>query len=261
MCCDERRQARVLGAAAVEVGSQRHGDGGRAGLVQVDESREEAVSSRVVGTEGERLLELIDDDDRRATADRSAQRPLRIRAGRDDGSRALSCTEEAGDEPGSGERRLAASRRAHDRQEAAFEESRRRRSRRSPRARRRGPRPRSGMPSVLGRDKAPPEAVRRARDRPAPSCAPPRAIRPATPRERGLGEAVLPAASPTASSTTTCIGAASASRRAAETASSPSYLPARGTASPAATPTRAPRPAASARAASKPSSLDANATM
>ena len=202
---------------AVEVGSQRHRDGGRAGLAQVDESGEEAVSARVVVTERERLLELIDDDDRRATADRSAQRPLRIRAGRDDGGRPSRASEERRRRARPGRATTCRFPRRPRPPGSRSRGSPRRRSRRSPRARRRGPRPRSGTPS--GRGTGHTSACGGAREpgtdeRPAPLrlVAAVRQLRESEISWKPFSEPARDGAR----RPRTCLGAASASRRAAD---------------------------------------------
>ena len=60
-------QARVLRAASVEVRAEGDDDRGGAPLAQVDQGVEEAPPARFVRTEGERLLELVDDEERRRT--------------------------------------------------------------------------------------------------------------------------------------------------------------------------------------------------
>ena len=78
-----RGEARMLGASSVEVRAEGDHDRGRARLVQVDQGIEEATSGRFVRTERERLLELVDDEERRTTSpSRTSQLRLRVRARR-----------------------------------------------------------------------------------------------------------------------------------------------------------------------------------
>ena len=95
MLGDRGGEARMLGAASVEVGAQRDDDRRRSRLPQVDQVVEEARPGRLVRAEREHLLQLVDDDQRGRPARRaparapppdrsraSAPRPIRPTPGR-----------------------------------------------------------------------------------------------------------------------------------------------------------------------------------
>ena len=92
-------QARMLGASPVEVRAEGDHDGRGARLVQIHQGIEEATSDRFVRAECERLLELVDDEERRRTTDRPCQLRLRVWARRHHRDGTLSSPAEGRDEP------------------------------------------------------------------------------------------------------------------------------------------------------------------
>src|SRR5215217_6394455 len=118
-----RGQARMFGASSVEVRAEGDHDGGRARLARVHQGVEEATSYRFVATEGERLLELVDDEKRgRPRFERPSQLQLRVRARRHHRNGALPRPAKGRDEPGPYERRLPAAGRAYHGNEATGDE-------------------------------------------------------------------------------------------------------------------------------------------
>ena len=166
-------EARMVGASSVEVRPEGDHDRGGARLPQVHQGVDEAGSARLVRTEREHLLELIDDQERgRAGGERTLQLRGRIRAGRHHHDGPFARSAERRNEPGTDEGRLPAPRRPDHGHEAAVEEPVDGWRPRPPRARRTGHRPPIGRPSARGRGRCRRVAgsTDRARRAPTPAC-------------------------------------------------------------------------------------------
>ena len=124
MLGQSRGEPRIAGAPPVEVRPQDdHGRYG-GGLPQIDQRVDEASAALLVGAEGEHLLELIDDQERRRTGrERVRQLCLRVGAGVHHDDRAVSRPAERRDDPGAHERRFPAPGRTDHGDEAGVEQA------------------------------------------------------------------------------------------------------------------------------------------